>query len=71
VKYVVAAGDGFAPAGIFEQICGEDFESVAWFGAALLEKSAEVGFAVEIADGGSHGVAGGEKLKDDVAADEA
>jgi hypothetical protein len=45
VKYVVAAGDGFAPAGIFEQICGEDFESVAWFGAPLLEQCAHVGLA--------------------------
>lgn len=73
VENVVASGDALRPAGIALKIGGEEGEAVGkvgGIGSGLLEAGADFGLAAKIANGGADLMAGGEKLKDGVAADE-
>ena len=68
---VVAAGDGFGPACVLFEVGGEEGELIAGRRAADFEHRADIGLALEVADGGADLMAGGQKLQDGMGADEA
>ena len=68
---VFTAGDRSRPAGVAFEISGNERQAITRLGAALPQQCAHVALAPEIADRGAHLMAGGQKLQDAMAADEA
>ncbi len=71
MQHVVAAGDGFGPAGVFLEIGGDEAQAIAGISTGFLEGGAHAAFAIHTPYGRAHLMARGQELEDRVAADEA